>query len=152
MCGKSLRPPAKYLQPTGVKNSNRPAPPQGWGKPQPLLGTMPPPYRVGAIPCGRPGGGGRPISTILHLTPTPIYLPPYSLQIKKPSKAFDSKGETVRLTGVTTSTSKPGSEGKRAAWYVTPSSSSIFNSGGCRSSCRAKTRKLGRSACCTALV
>src|SRR5712692_6702847 len=26
-------------------------------------------YRVGAIPCGRPGGGGRPISTILILTP-----------------------------------------------------------------------------------
>src|SRR5260370_38938977 len=61
--------------------------------------------------------------------------------MKKPLKAFDSKGETVRLTGVTTSTSKPGSEGKRAAWYVTPSSSSIFNSGGGRSSWRAETQK-----------
>src|SRR6266550_4113216 len=51
--------------------SNRSAPPQGWGKPQPLLGTAAA-YRVGAIPCGRPGGGGRPISTILnsHHRPT----------------------------------------------------------------------------------
>src|SRR5258708_2325610 len=41
----------------------------GLGQAQPLLGTTTPPYRVGAIPCGRPGGGGRPISTILILTP-----------------------------------------------------------------------------------
>src|SRR6266851_7479891 len=34
-----------------LRRDLQPPPPQGWGKPQPLLGT-PPPFRVGASPIG----------------------------------------------------------------------------------------------------
>src|SRR6266851_1275666 len=51
-----------------------PRPPRAGASHSPYSVRLPP-YRVGAIPCGRPGGGGRPISTILILTPMGRGLP-----------------------------------------------------------------------------
>src|SRR6266704_4380285 len=72
----------------------------------------------------------------LRLLPRP--LAPDSCQSLQLLKMFwktgDSNGETVRLKGVTTSTSMPGCDGKRAARYVTRCSSRYCNSKGRASS------------------